>query len=118
MNQLVLASGNPGKLAELNSILIPLGFQPRPQSQWQVPEAIENGVRFRENALIKARNAATHTGLPALGDDSGLVVAALDGKPGIFSARFAGENASADDNNSKLLEQLSGVPEENRQAVF
>ena len=118
MKQFVLASGNPGKLAELNSILKPLGYEPRSQSEWQVPEAVEDGLSFLENALIKARNAAAHTGLPALGDDSGIVVAALDGKPGIYSARFAAENASADDNNKKLLKQLANVPAGERQAFF
>jgi len=118
MKQLVLASSNPGKLAELASILIPLGYQPHPQSQWQVPDVIENGTSFLENALLKARNAAAHSGLPALGDDSGLVVASLDGKPGIYSARFAGENASAAENNHKLLQEMSAVTGENRQAYF
>jgi len=118
VKQFVLASGNPGKLAELNSILNPLGYEPRSQSEWQVPEAVEDGLSFLENALIKARNAAAHTGLPALGDDSGIVVAALDGKPGIYSARFAAENASADDNNKKLLKQLANVPAGERQAFF
>lgn len=118
MKQFVLASGNPGKLAELNSILKPLGYETRSQSEWQVPEAVEDGLSFLENALIKARNAAAHTGLPALGDDSGIVVAVLDGKPGIYSARFAGENASADDNNKKLLKQLANVPACERQAFF
>ena len=118
MKQLVLASGNSGKLAELISILTPLGFQPRAQSEWRIPEAIENGLSFFENALIKARNAAEHTGLPALGDDSGLVVPALDGRPGIFSARYAGENASAADNNDKLLGELTDIHGDDRQAYF
>lgn len=118
MKQLVLASGNPGKLAELVSLLAPLGYEPHAQSEWQVPDAIENGLSFLENALIKARNAAAHSGLPALGDDSGIVVASLDGKPGIHSACFAGENASAAENNDKLLQQMSAVTGEDRQAYF
>lgn len=114
----VLASGNAGKLRELTAMLEPLGWQVRPQSQWDVPEAVEDGLSFIENALIKARHAARHTGLPALGDDSGLAVDALDGAPGIFSARYAGPGAGDEANNRKLLQALAGVPPERRGAHF
>lgn len=115
---LVLASGNPGKLRELNFMLEPLGWNVRQQSDWNIPEAIENGLSFFENALIKARHASKLSGLPALGDDSGLVVDALDGAPGIYSARFAGESADDQANIQKLLQALEGVPESARQAHF
>ncbi len=114
----VLASGNAGKLRELTAMLEPLGWQVRPQSQWQIPEAVEDGLSFIENALIKARHAARHTGLPALGDDSGLVVDALDGAPGIYSARYAGPGADDEANNHKLLRALDGIPPERRGAHF
>lgn len=115
---LVLASGNPGKLRELNAMLEPSGWAALPQSDWEVSEAVEDGLGFIENALIKARHAARHTGLPALGDDSGLVVDALNGAPGIFSARFAGAPADDARNNRKLLDELDGVPEAERTAHF
>jgi len=115
---LVLASGNPGKLRELNFMLEPLGWNVRQQSDWNIPEAIENGLSFFENALIKARHASKLSGLPALGDDSGLVVDALDGAPGIYSSRFAGESADDQANIKKLLQALEGVPESARQAHF
>ena len=115
---LVLASGNAGKLRELTAMLEPLGWSVRPQSDWQVEEAVEDGLSFIENALIKARHAAACTGLPALGDDSGLVVDALDGAPGIYSARYAGAGAGDDANNQKLLQTLQGVPDRERGAHF
>jgi XTP/dITP diphosphohydrolase len=112
----VLATGNPGKLAEFRDRLAPLDREIRPQSEWGVPEAEETGLSFVENALIKARNAAHHTGLPALADDSGLRVAALGGAPGVHSARYAGEAADDLDNNRKLLEEMAGV--DDRRAAF
>jgi XTP/dITP diphosphohydrolase len=115
---LVLASGNPGKLGEFKAMFDPFGWVVRPQSDWGISEAVEDGLSFVENALIKARHASKHTGLPALGDDSGLVVEALDGAPGIYSARFAGAGADASANNSKLLKALEGVPESARNAHF
>ncbi|MDX1379538.1 MAG: RdgB/HAM1 family non-canonical purine NTP pyrophosphatase [Xanthomonadales bacterium] len=118
MRRLVLASGNSGKLAELAALLQPLGIEVRPQSDWDVPEAEETGTTFVENALLKARNAARHTGLPALGDDSGIVVDVLDGAPGIRSARYAGEGASGSEHIRKLLAALDGVPEAQRVAHF
>lgn len=115
---LVLASGNAGKLRELGAMLAPLGWKVSPQSDWGVPEAVEDGLSFVENALIKARHASMHTGLPALADDSGLVVDALRGAPGIFSARYAGKDAGDEANNRKLLCELEGVPESRRSAHF
>ena len=115
---LVLASGNAGKLGELAAMLEPLGWFVRPQSDWSLDEAVEDGLSFVENALIKARHAARATGLPALGDDSGLVVDALDGQPGIFSSRYAGEGAGDEANNRKLLEALAGLPAARRAAHF
>jgi XTP/dITP diphosphohydrolase len=115
---LVLASGNAGKLREITRMLEPLGWLVRLQSEWKFHEAIEDGLSFVENALIKARHAARHTGLPALGDDSGLSVDALNGRPGIFSARYAGVDADDEANNSKLLEELGDVPHASRGAHF
>jgi XTP/dITP diphosphohydrolase len=115
---LVIASGNPGKLRELQSMLQPLDWDVHSQSEWNIEEAEENGLSFVENALIKARHAATLCGLPALGDDSGLVVDALDGAPGIRSARYAGESAGDAANNQKLLAALHGLPEQQRGAHF
>ncbi|MBZ2188801.1 RdgB/HAM1 family non-canonical purine NTP pyrophosphatase [Alcanivorax sp. JB21] len=103
---MVLASGNQKKLRELADILQPLGIRLLPQSEFGVPEADETGLTFVENAIIKARNAAMHTGLPAISDDSGLEVDALKGAPGIYSARFAGPDASDADNNAELVRQL------------
>ncbi len=115
---LVLASGNEGKLRELGAILEPLGWRVRPQGDWGLDEAVEDGLSFIENALIKARHAARATGLPALGDDSGLVVDALEGRPGIRSSRYAGDGAGDQANNRKLLQALSGLPAERRSAHF
>jgi XTP/dITP diphosphohydrolase len=115
---LVLASGNAGKLRELSAMLTPLGWNVARQSDWSVPEAVEDGRSFIENALIKARHASRHTGLPSLGDDSGLVVDALQGAPGIFSARYAGAGAGDDENNLKLLNELKGLPSAQRVAHF
>lgn len=115
---MVLASGNPGKLRELQAMLQPLGWQVRAQSEWAIPEAEENGLSFIENALIKARHASALCGLPALADDSGLVVDVLQGAPGIRSARYAGEDATDADNNLKLLDALREIPEAGRTAHF
>lgn len=116
--RLVLASGNRGKLRELTTMLEPLGWEVCPQSEWEVPEAVEDGLSFVENALIKARHAARLTGQPALGDDSGLAVDFLGGAPGIYSARYAGEGAGDGANNAKLLEALADVQESERGAHF
>lgn len=114
----VLASGNQGKLKEITAILKPLGFTVRPQSDWRVPEADETAATFIENALLKARQAAKHTGLPSIADDSGLVVPALNGQPGIFSARYAGKDADDEANKRKLLADLRGVSGPDRHAYF
>ena len=114
----VLASGNQGKLREMVSMLKPLGLAVRPQSDWQVPEAAETASTFIENSLIKARQAARYTGLPSIADDSGLVVPALKGEPGIYSARYAGENADNEANKRKLLAELSGRHGADRSAYF
>ncbi|MBR9867626.1 MAG: RdgB/HAM1 family non-canonical purine NTP pyrophosphatase [Oceanospirillales bacterium] len=116
--QIVLASGNKGKLKEFNQVLGDLGVEVVPQSQFNVPDADETGLSFVENAILKARHACQLTGLPALADDSGLEVDALNGAPGIYSARFAGPNATDADNNSKLLQLLEGTSPEHRSARF
>lgn len=114
--QIVLASGNPGKIKEIQAILT--GHPIVAQSAFHVAEAEETGSTFMENAIIKARNAALHCKLPSLADDSGLVVDALNGAPGVISARYAGAGASDQDNVHKLLRELDGVPEEQRGARF
>ncbi|WP_296061312.1 RdgB/HAM1 family non-canonical purine NTP pyrophosphatase [uncultured Amphritea sp.] len=116
--QIVLASGNKGKLKEFNQVLGDLGVEVVPQSQFNVPDADETGLSFVENAILKARHACQLTGLPALADDSGLEVDALNGAPGIYSARFAGPNATDADNNRKLLQLLEGTSPEHRSARF
>lgn len=116
--QLVLASGNAGKLAEIQNALADFGVELISQKTLAVTDAIENGLSFVENAIIKARHAAAITGLPALADDSGLEVDYLNGAPGIYSARYAGESATDADNNQKLLAALKGVPPEQRTARF
>jgi XTP/dITP diphosphohydrolase len=107
--QLVLASANSGKQRELAALLAPLGLELLLQSALGIASIEETGSTFLENALLKARHAARHSGLPALADDSGLEVDALDGAPGVYSARFAGEGASDADNNVLLLSRLNGV---------
>lgn len=114
----VLASGNPGKLLEMADMFKPLGLLVRPQSDWQVPEAEETESTFVENSLIKARQAARYTGLPSIADDSGLVVPALNGEPGIYSARYAGEEGDARANMRKLLAELQGKTGPARNAYF
>lgn len=118
MNKLVLASGNAGKLRELSTLLEDFGYQVHSQSEFNVTEPEETGTTFVENAIIKARNAAEHTGLPALADDSGIVVDALQGAPGVYSARFAGKNASDEANNALLVEKLASVPIAQRTARY
>ena len=118
MRKIVLATANPGKLRELQAVLAGLDFEIVPQSAFGVPEVEETGLTFIENALLKARNAAFYTGLPALADDSGLAVDALGGVPGIYSARYAGAGAGDRANIGKLLAELEGVPAERRTARF
>lgn len=115
---LVLASSNPGKLAEMRAILASFGPKVRPQHEFNVSVADETGLTFVENAIIKARNAARMTGLPALADDSGLCVDALNGEPGVHSARYAGADADDSANTAKLLASLENVPHERRTARF
>ena len=118
MQDIVLASSNPGKVREINQVLTGLDVVVRPQGEFNVLDAEETGRTFVENAILKARNAAQHTGLPAIADDSGLEVDALAGAPGIYSARYAGEGATDLKNLEKLLDALAEVPEENRSARF
>jgi XTP/dITP diphosphohydrolase len=116
--KIVLASGNAGKLREIEKILDGFDVEVMAQSEFGVSEAEETGTTFAANALIKARHALEATGLPALADDSGIVVDALDGRPGVYSARYAGVGASDADNNAKLLAELEGVPDAQRTAAF
>ena len=112
----VLASGNAGKLRELQDALAPTGLRLKTQSEFDVPEAVEDGSTFIENAIKKARNASSFTGLPALADDSGLVVPALNGAPGVHSARYSDGGDSA--NNEKLLAAMSEFEGDARAAWF
>ena len=116
--RIILASNNPGKLHEFNALLGGIDIEVVPQSDYGVPEAEETGQTFVENALLKARHASRLTDLPALADDSGLEVDALNGAPGIYSARFAGKGASDEQNLVKLLADLEGLPEDQRSARF
>jgi len=118
MKKIVLASNNKGKVREFNDLLANLGWEVTPQAELGVEEVEETGLSFVENAILKARNAAAHTGLPAIADDSGIEVDALNGAPGIYSARFAGLNASDEDNLQKLLADMKDVPDANRTARF
>ncbi|WP_163557964.1 XTP/dITP diphosphatase [Halomonas sp. NO4] len=117
-NRLVLASANSGKLREFNQLLVPLGVRVQPQADFGVGDVEETGLTFVENALLKAREASRVSGLPALADDSGLEVDALNGQPGIYSARYAGEPRSDARNNAKLLEALAAVPVAARRARY
>lgn len=114
--KIVLASGNPGKIKEIQTILG--NYSIVPQQQFNVPEAEETGSTFIENAIIKARNAALHSNLPAIADDSGLVVDALEGAPGVISARYAGSQATDLQNLQKLLDDMQGIPDTQRSARF
>lgn len=118
MKTVVLATGNRGKVDELRALLAPFGVDVRSQSEFNVPEVEETGLTFVENAILKARNAARHCGLPAIGDDSGLEVDALHGAPGIYSSRYAGDRATDVDNCRKLLDELRDVAEPDRTARF
>lgn len=118
MDKIVLASSNKGKLKEFQQIFSAQNINVLPQSQFRIEDAAEDGLSFVENAIIKARHAAKFSGLPALADDSGLQVDALRGKPGIYSARFSGEDATDQSNNEKLLHMLKNVPEAERTARF
>ncbi|MDQ1118166.1 XTP/dITP diphosphohydrolase [Pseudoxanthomonas sp. SORGH_AS 997] len=118
IKRLVLASGNAGKLDEFAAMLAHLPYEVVPQKRLGVEDVPETGPTFVENALIKARHAAAVTGLPALADDSGLIVDALGGAPGLYSARYAGQPTSDAANNAKLLEAMREVPDDQRRARF
>jgi XTP/dITP diphosphohydrolase len=115
---IVLASGNAGKIREIDEVLADLDYRVVPQTEFGVPDAAETGQSFVENAILKARNAARHTGLPAIADDSGLEVDALGGAPGVQSARYAGAGATDSANVEKLLAALREVPDTDRTARF
>lgn len=116
--KIIIASDNIGKIAEIEYYLKALPITLIPQGAYNIPSIEETGASFVENALLKARNAAKHSGLPALADDSGLSVDGLDGAPGIYSARYAGPSATDADNITKLLHAAEKLPEEDRQASF
>jgi XTP/dITP diphosphohydrolase len=116
--KIVLATGNKGKVKELAAMLSDLSIEVLPQSDFAVTEVAETGSTFIENAIIKARHAAKHTGLPAIADDSGLAVDALGGAPGVYSARYSGEHATDQSNITKLLGAMTDVPNDKRQAKF
>jgi len=118
MRRVVLASNNAGKVRELQAMLAGLDFEVVPQSAFATPDVEETGLTFVENAILKARNAASHAGLPAIADDSGIEVDALEGRPGIYSARYAGKGASDEQNLQRLLADLRDIPEEKRTARF
>jgi XTP/dITP diphosphohydrolase len=116
--KLVLATSNKGKLAELQPLLADAGYALVTQGELGVEDAVEDGLSFIENAILKARHACAATGLPALADDSGLVVDALDGEPGLYSARYAGAHGDSAANIAKLLERMQGLEGERRRAHF
>ncbi len=116
--KIVLASSNQGKLREIQAIFQDLPYELASQVEWNITDADETGLTFVENALIKARHAAEHTGLMAMADDSGIEVDYLDGAPGIYSARYAGQPCDNQANNDKLLSALKDVPKEKRTARF
>jgi len=118
MRRVVLATGNAGKLREMRAILADHGLEVIAQSELGIVPPPEDGETFAANALIKARHAAAESGLPALADDSGIEVDALDGRPGLYSARYAGESANDRENNDKLLAELAGVPAARRGARY
>lgn len=117
-SKIVLASGNASKLREFSQLLGTFDTEVVAQSTFAVPEAEETGLTFVENAIIKARNACVHTGLPAISDDSGIEVDYLKGAPGIYSARYAGQSASDEQNLNALLNALEGIPAEQRTARY
>jgi XTP/dITP diphosphohydrolase len=116
--RVVLATGNPGKLRQFSELLAESGLELVRQSDFGIEPPPETGSTFLENSLIKARNAARMTGLPAIADDSGIEVDALGGRPGLYSARYAGESASDEQNLRKMLDELSGVASERRMARY
>ena len=117
-DRIVLASNNQGKLNEINALFSGFNIEVINQGTFDVEDALENGLSFIENAILKARHGCRQTELPCIADDSGLEVQALKGQPGIYSARFSGENATDEDNIVKLLEMMDSVPDPLRQARF
>ena len=118
MHRIVLASSNPGKLREFNALFADSGCEVVTQASLGIDDVEETGLTFVENALLKARHAARVSGLPALADDSGLCVEALNGAPGLYSARYAGGHGDSAANNAKLLQTLDGMPPDQRRAFF
>ena len=118
MKKIVIASGNKGKIKEIKASLEGFNVELVSQADLSLTEAVEDGLSFVENALIKARSASGQSGLSAIADDSGIVVPSLDGAPGIYSARYAGESANSQDNMDKLLSELNGVSGLQRRAYF
>ena len=118
MQRIVLASNNKGKVREIGQLLANRHLEVVPQSEFNIPDADETGLSFVENAILKARHAARLSGLPAIADDSGLEVDALNGAPGIYSARYAGPGATDEANNEKMLAALADTPDEARTARF
>ena len=116
--KIVLATGNRGKLREITQMLAGESFEILPQSNFSIPEVPETGTTFVENAIIKARHASKLSGLPAIADDSGIEVDALQGAPGVYSARYAGQNATDQENLDKLLEDLCSIEEPFRTARY
>ncbi|MDU8924596.1 RdgB/HAM1 family non-canonical purine NTP pyrophosphatase [Pasteurellaceae bacterium LIM206] len=116
--KIVLATGNQGKVKEMSDVLADFGFTVIAQTELAIESPQETGLTFVENAILKARYTAKMSGLPAIADDSGLVVPVLNGAPGLYSARYAGEDADDAENRQKLLAELSNVPVENRRAKF
>jgi non-canonical purine NTP pyrophosphatase (RdgB/HAM1 family) len=118
VKRIILASSNPGKVQEIQQLLTGCGVEIVLQSDLGIADVAETGFTFVENAILKARHAATLSGLPAMADDSGLEVDALNGAPGIYSARYAGPGSSDTDNNARLLRELKDIPDELRSARF
>lgn len=116
--KIILATSNPGKLREIQQVFANLPHEIIPQSEFSVPSVAETGLTFVENAILKARNACEHTNLPVIADDSGLEIDALNGEPGIYSARYAGEEGNSEANMAKALQELSDMPKEDRTARF
>ena len=118
ISKIVFASGNPGKIREIADIFADLNISIVPQREFAIESPEETGTTFADNALLKARHASAQSGLPAMADDSGIVVDALGGRPGVWSARHAGDAATDAQNVDKLLEELADVPDEQRDAGF
>lgn len=119
MNRIVLATKNKGKIKEMHELLAPMNIEVLSLADFSpVDDAEENGATFAENAMLKARYYFSHTGTPCLADDSGLEVDALDGRPGVYSARYSGEDATDASNNAKVLQEMTGVEQEKRTARF